>query len=158
MQEFGTDAKFLTEKGFSVTCIDKSSKAKEYINQQNPNINIITNNFELLDFNELENSDLVYSNLGIVFCNKNYIKTLIEKMKEKVKVNGFFICNFLGIDDEWNDQNHSNIKFFTTNEILQIFNDFKIYYIAEKKYIHDSSNKKDKKWHIIEIYAQKENE
>ena len=47
------------------------------------------------------------------------------------------------------------MKFFTVDEINKYFQDFKIFYIAEKKYIKDSSKEKNKHWHIIEIYAQK---
>ena len=102
-----------------------------------------------------DNYDLVYSNLGIVFCNKNYIDELIIKIKKSIKNYGFFVGNFLGDSDDWNNEKNSNMKFFSVNDIKEKFKDFKIFYIAEKKYIKDSSKEKDKHWHIIEIYAQK---
>ena len=76
-------------------------------------------------------------------------------MKKSIKNHGFFVGNFLGISDDWNDEKHSSMKFFTVDEINKYFQDFKIFYIAEKKYIKDSSKEKNKHWHIIEIYAQK---
>ena len=149
---YGNDAEFLYEKGFDVTCIDKSEKAKQYINEKNKNIKVIVEEFEKMKF---DNYDLIYSNLGIVFCNKLYIDKLLTIIKKCINKDGFVVGNFLGKDDDWNDENHSNIKFFNIDEINEYFKDFKIFYIAEKKYIKDSSKEKDKHWHIIEIYAQK---
>ena len=151
-QAYGNDAEFLYEKNFNVICVDKSEISKQYINEKNKNIKVLVEQFENVTF---DNYDLVYSNLGIIFCNKNYIDELINKIKKSIKNHGFFVGNFLGISDDWNDEKHSSMKFFTVDEINKYFQDFKIFYIAEKKYIKDSSKEKNKHWHIIEIYAQK---
>lgn len=145
----------MQDKGFNVTCVDKSENSKKNINEKNDKISVITSSFEDIEFNRLPTYDLIYSNFGIIFCNKSKINQVIENVKIKTNENGFFVGNFLGIDDEWNDENHSGMKFFTQNEVKGLFNDWKIWYIAEKHYIKDSSNEKDKKWHVIEIYAQK---
>lgn len=149
---YGNDAEFLYDKNFNVICVDKSETSKQYINEKNKNIKVIVEQFESMNF---DNYDLVYSNLGIVFCNKNYIDELIIKIKKSIKNYGFFVGNFLGDSDDWNNEKNSNMKFFSVNDIKEKFKDFKIFYIAEKKYIKDSSKEKDKHWHIIEIYAQK---
>lgn len=153
-QEFGNDAEFLYENGYDVTCVDKSEEAKQYINKKNKNLNVIVTSFENLKLTK--KYDLIYSNFGIAFCNKNYIDTLINEIKNSINENGFFVGNFFGINDEWNDENHSKMKFFTEEEIEKNFEDFKIYYVADKKFIKDSSREKDKKWHVIEIYAQRD--
>lgn len=151
-QVYGNDAEFLYEKNFNVTCVDKSEVSKQYISEKNKNIKVIVEQFENMN---LDNYDLVYSNLGIIFCNKNYIDELINKIKKSINNYGFFVGNFLGESDDWNNEKNLNMKFFTVNDIEDKFKDFKIFYIAEKKYIKDSSKEKDKHWHIIEIYAQK---
>ena len=151
-QVYGNDAEFLYNKNFKVVCVDKSEVSKQYINEKNKNIQVIIEQFESMKF---DNYDLVYSNLGIVFCNKNYIDELIIKIKNSINDYGFFVGNFLGECDDWNNEKNVNMKFFTVNDIKKKFEDFKIFYIAEKKYIKDSSKEKEKNWHIIEIYAQK---
>ena len=97
----------------------------------------------------------IYSNFGIVFCEKNKINKLIENIKNQINSAGFFVGNFLGIEDKWNDENHKDMKFFTSKEVKEIFKDWKIWYISDKHYIMDSSKEKEKNWHVIEIYAQK---
>ena len=75
-QAYGNDAEFLYEKNFNVICVDKSEISKQYINEKNKNIKVLVEQFENMTF---DNYDLVYSNLGIIFCNKNYIDELINK-------------------------------------------------------------------------------
>lgn len=155
-QEYGNDALFLYDKGFDITCLDKSKEAKKYIEEANQNIKVITETFEnfILEKNEVK-YDLIYSNFGIIFCNKDYIDELIYKIKNSLNTNGFFVGNFLGITDDWNDESHKEIKFFNKDEIMNYFKEFKVFYISDKRYIKDSSKEKDKHWHVIEIYAQK---
>lgn len=62
--------------------------------------------------------------------------------------------NFLGKEDEW-AKNHSNMSFFTKDELITYFKDFNIVYFSEKKYIKDSVSETNKKWHVFEIYAKK---
>ena len=76
-QAYGNDAEFLYEKNFNVICVDKSEISKQYINEKNKNIKVLVEQFENVTF---DNYDLVYSNLGIIFCNKNYIDELINKI------------------------------------------------------------------------------
>ena len=155
-QEFGNDAIFLSNRGFEVTCIDRSEEAIKHINERNNKLITIISSFEKLDFNKLANFDLIYSNFGIVFCEKNKINKLIENIKNHINSAGFFVGNFLGIEDKWNDENHKDMKFFTSKEVKEIFKDWKIWYISDKHYIMDSSKEKEKNWHVIEIYAQKQ--
>lgn len=56
-QEFGNDAIFLSNRGFEVTCIDRSEEAIKYINERNNKLITIISSFEKLDFNKLANFD-----------------------------------------------------------------------------------------------------
>lgn len=152
-QVFGNDAYFLESKGFDVVCVDKSENSRKIIQEKDPKIKVITTKFE--DLKIEEKYDLIYSNFGIIFCDKNKIDKLITMIKNSIEKNGFFVGNFLGKDDEWNDSEHSYMKFFEENEILNYFSEYKIWSISNQKYIKDASNQKEKKWHIIEIFAQK---
>lgn len=63
--------------------------------------------------------------------------------------------NFLGKEDEWSKS--KLMTFLSKEELLSYFKNFDIIYYAEKKYIKDSANQKNKYWHIFEIYAKKLN-
>ena len=47
------------------------------------------------------------------------------------------------------------MTFLSKEEVLRYFEDFKITYYAEKKFIKDSGEEKSKYWHVFEIYAKK---
>ena len=66
----------------------------------------------------------------------------------------FLYGNFLGNEDGW-VKNHSNMTFFSKDELITYFKDFDIVYFSEKKYIKDSVTESNKKWHVFEIYAKK---
>ena len=47
------------------------------------------------------------------------------------------------------------MTFLSKEEILKYFDNFEIIYYAEKKFIKDTAEEKDKYWHVFEIYAKK---
>lgn len=61
--------------------------------------------------------------------------------------------NFLGKEDGWN--NNKYLAFFSKEQILKYFEDFKIIYYAEKKFFKDTVIEKNKYFHVFEIYAKK---
>lgn len=65
----------------------------------------------------------------------------------------FSYGNFLGEEDDW--KNNNEINFWTKDKIIEFFKDYKIFYYAEKKYIKDSADQKNKNWHVYEVYAKK---
>lgn len=90
----GNDAKFLIDKGFKVTCIDKEEKSKEAIFskiEDKNNINFILEDFENV---KLHKADLIYSCLSLHFCNPNKIDNLMEKITTNIISGGFFVRKF----------------------------------------------------------------
>ena len=65
----------------------------------------------------------------------------------------FSYGNFLVEEDDW--KNNNEINFWTKDKIIEFFKDYKIFYYAEKKYIKDSADQKNKNWHVYEVYAKK---
>lgn len=61
--------------------------------------------------------------------------------------------NFLGKEDGWNNKKY--LTFFSKEQILKYFEDFKIIYYAEKKFFKDTVIEKNKYFHVFEIYAKK---
>ena len=97
----GNDAKFLLEKGFKVTCIDKEERSKEItISQITQNENL---KFELQEFEnlKLDKADLIYSCLSLHFCKPNKFDNMMNEITNNINKNGFFVGNFLGEEDGW---------------------------------------------------------
>lgn len=149
----GNDAKFLLEKGFKVTCIDKEEKSKDIIMSQ------ITQNenlkFELQEFEKikLHKADLIYSCFSLHFCNPEKFNDMMNEIINNINTNGFFVGNFLGEQDGWfgNDK----MTFLLKERVLDYFKDFEIKYYAEKKYVKDAVIGGKKNWHVFEIIAMK---
>ena len=149
----GNDAKYLIEKGFKVTCIDKEEKSKEIIMSQitqNENLKFELQEFENL---KLDKADLIYSCFSLHFCNPEKFDCLMDEITENVKSDGFFVGNFLGEEDGWYG-NHS-MTFLSKEKVLDYFKDFEIKYYAEKKYMKNSVKGDMKNWHVFEIIAMK---
>ena len=71
----------------------------------------------------------------------------------ELKKMDFSYGNFLGEEDDW--KNNNEINFWTKDKIIEFFKDDKFFYYAEKKYIKDSADQKNKNWHVYEVYAKK---
>ena len=148
----GNDARYLVEKGFKVTCIDKEEKSKEIIMSQNNE----SLKFELQEFENLKlnKADLINACFSLFFCNPDRFEKMMIEITSSINKKGFFVGNFLGKEDEWNGNNQET--FLNKEELLYHFKDFKIMYFAEKKYIKNTVLGKTKNWHVFEIIAMKE--
>ena len=149
----GNDAKYLLEKGFKVTCIDKEERSKEItLSQITQNENL---KFELQEFENLKlnKADLIYSCFSLHFCNPDKFNNMMNEIINNIKSNGFFVGNFLGEEDGWYG-NHS-MTFLSKEKVLDYFKDFEIKYYAEKKYMKNSVKGDMKNWHVFEIIAMK---
>lgn len=149
----GNDAKFLIDKGFKVTCVDKEEKSKEIIMnriENKENLKFIISNFEDI---KLHKADLVYSCFSLHFCKPDKFDKLMEEITKNIISGGYFVGNFLGKEDEWS--NRKTMTFLSKEQVLKYFKNFDIIYFAEKKYIKDSVTEKNKYWHVFEIYAKK---
>ena len=149
----GNDAKFLIEKGFKVTCIDKEEKSKEITMSQitqNENLKFKLQEFEKL---KLDKADLIYSCYSLHFCKPNKFDNMMNEIINNITTNGFFVGNFLGEEDGW--YGNETMTFLSKEKVLGYFKDFEIKYYAEKKYIKDSVMGEKKNWHVFEIIAMK---
>lgn len=149
----GNDAKFLIDKGFKVTCVDKEEKSKEIIMnriENKENLKFIISNFEDI---KLHKAGLVYSCFSLHFCKPDKFDKLMEEITKNIILGGYFVGNFLGKEDEWS--NRKTMTFLSKEQVLKYFKNFDIIYFAEKKYIKDSVTEKNKYWHVFEIYAKK---
>lgn len=149
----GNDAKYLLEKGFKVTCIDKEEKSKEItMNQIIKNENL---EFELQEFEKvkLHKADLIYSCFSLHFCNPEKFNDMMKEIIVSINTNGFFVGNFLGEEDDWNK--NKKMTFLSKERMIEYFKDFEIKYLAEKKYVKDTVLEGKKNWHVFEIIAMK---
>lgn len=146
----GNDTTFLLEKGFKVTAIDQEEQVRKIVEDKNLNnekLKIIIDDFSKI---EIPNTDLVLANYSMFFVKDNF-KEFVNNVLNAISSKGFFVGNFLGKEDSWN-----NIK--TTvekEELLNYFKNFEILYFSEEKFHKDTATGKNKFWHVYNIIAQK---
>lgn len=98
----GNDTAFLLEKGFEVTAIDQEEQVREIIENRVLNkekLNVIIDDFSKI---EISNIDLLLANYSLFFVKDNFGK-FVEKVLNSINSKGFFIGNFLGKEDTWNN-------------------------------------------------------
>ena len=146
----GNDTAFLLEKGFEVTAIDQEEQVREIIENRVLNkekLNVIIDDFSKI---EISNIDLLLANYSLFFVKDNFGK-FVEKVLNSINSKGFFIGNFLGKEDTWNNIK-STVK---KEEMLDYFKNYNILYFSEEKYYKDTATGKPKFWHVYNIIAQK---
>lgn len=135
--------------GFNVTGVDYSKKCLAICKSTCPTLNLIQS--DIRTFN-IENNkyDLIQSRFVLQFLHKNDSYKIIQDIKDNIKPNGIVYIYVYSISDPklekytnssefeilennifHNKQNDTYVSFFTKNEILNLFNDFKTICISD---------------------------
>lgn len=143
------DTRYLLEKELKVIAVDVND-ISEYIDIKNDNLIFIKSKFEDLKFSKV---DLINAQNSLSFCNPKDFKDFINRIKNSINTEGYFIGNFFGKHDDWIERR--DMTFLSKEEVLNIFMEFKIKYIAEIEEDAKTVLSKEKHWHVISIIAQK---
>lgn len=78
----------------------------------------------------------------------------MERNLLNIKCGGYFLGNFFGEKDEWNNQS-TNRTFLSKDEVIELFKEFEILKIQEIEINKPTAEGKMKHWHFIEVFAKK---
>lgn len=150
----GNDTIFLIKNGWKVTAIDKEDTEmiiKNYLNkEEQKSLEFIKSDFENIT---LKSCDLLVANFSLPFCKKDYFEELWEKIEKSIIKNGYFVGNFLGINDTW--INKPNMTFLKKEEVLNLFSSFNIIKFYETEKDAKTALGTEKHWHIFDVIAKK---
>lgn len=151
----GNDTIFLIKNNWNVTAIDSSNLEKTLRDKLNENEQKRLK-FELQEFENLKltKCDLLIANNSIPFCNKKYFYVMWKEICLNIKCGGYFVGNFFGEKDEWNNQS-TNRTFLSKEEVIELFKEFEILKIQEIEINKPTAEGKMKHWHFIEVFAKK---
>lgn len=140
----------LFKLGFNITGVDYSTKCLEICNQNCPNLNLVQSDIRTFNI-EKNKYDLILSRCVLHFLHKNDSYNIIKKLKNNIKINGLIYIHVFSLEDpkfikhskssnfEILDNNilhnivdDTYISFFTKDEILKLFNDFRTLLISEE--------------------------
>ncbi len=156
----GRDSVYLLKHGFSVIGVDKENVAEIVTDKLNcrekKNFKFVNENFEKLEelrrFNKY-NCNLLVANYSLSFCDKYEFNKMWKVIKNCIIIDGYFVGNLFGINDEWNN-NQNNMSFFAKEDILKLFSDFNILELNEINKKSKTGLGEFKNWHFFEIIAK----
>lgn len=146
----GRNSIFLANLGFNVTGVDYSNKCLEICRNACDKLNLIQSDIRTFPI-EKNKYDLILSRCVLHFFHKNDTHQIINNIKNNIKANGLVYIYVFSIDDP-RYKKHTNspnfeildnnilhniiddtyVSFFTKDEILDLFSDFKTIYISQE--------------------------
>ena len=146
----GRNSIFLANLDFNVTGVDYSNKCLEICRNACAKLNLIQSDIRTFPI-EKDKYDLILSRCVLHFFHKNDTHQIINNIKNNIKANGLVYIYVFSIDDP-RYKKHTNslnfeildnnilhniiddtyVSFFTKDEILDLFSDFKTIYISQE--------------------------
>lgn len=140
----------LSELNFKVTGVDYSTKCLEICKHSCSKLNLIQS--DIRNFNiEKDKYDLILSRCVLHFLHKDDSYQIIKNIKNNIKDNGLVYIHVFSLEDPkyvrnststdfevldnnifHNKVNDTYISFFTKEEVLKLFSDFKTILISEE--------------------------
>ena len=140
----------LSELDFKVTGIDYSTECLEICKHSCPKLNLIQS--DIRNFNiEKDKYDLIISRCVLHFLHKADSYQIIKNIKDNIKYKGLVYIHVFSLEDPkyirhstssdfeildnnilHNKINDTYVSFFTKEEVLTLFNDFKTILISEE--------------------------
>ena len=87
-------------------------------------------------------------------CQKDKFEELWNKISSSIVKNGYFVGNFLGVNDEWKST-RKEMTFLTKDQVKEVFKEFEIIDFKEVEKDALPGLGKIKHWHIFNIIAKK---
>lgn len=149
----GRDTRYLLEKGFEVTAVDKDPEAEKYIKRLpcQDKVGFICAGFEDFSF---DCYDLVNTHYALPFTGKGDFDNVMKKIINSINPGGLFVGQLFGINDGWNTSD-SNMTFCERGDVDKLFSGFKHLDINEVNEDGFMASGSSKHWHVFNIIAQK---
>ena len=143
------DAKYLLQKGFDVTVIDKSPLMEKESNEiNNERLHTTVTSFEDFNFpiNEYVFVSAMYS---LYYCEPEHFSRMIINIKSSLKKGGIFCGQMFGDYDEWSKKLQRTYQ--TIDEAKEYLKDMEVLLFREE----ETEECRTKHWHIYNFIARK---
>lgn len=140
----------LAELGFNVTGVDYSTKCLEICKNTCNKLNLVKSDIRTFDI-EKDKYDMILSGYVLHFLHKNDSYQIIENIKNNIKNNGIVYISVFSLEDPkfskhstssdfeildnnilHNKVNDTYVSFFSKDEVLNLFSDFKTIFVSEE--------------------------
>ena len=140
----------LTELGFNITGVDYSTKCLEICKNTCNKLNLVKSDIRTFDI-EKDKYDMILSGYVLHFLHKNDSYQIIKNIKNNLKNNGIVYISVFSLEDPrfnkpstssdfeildnnilHNKVNDTYVSFFSKDEVLNLFSDFKTIFVSEE--------------------------
>lgn len=140
----------LTELGFNITGVDYSTKCLEICKNTCNKLNLVKSDIRTFDI-EKDKHDMILSGYVLHFLHKNDSYQIIKNIKNNLKNNGIVYISVFSLEDPrfnkpstssdfeildniilHNKVNDTYVSFFSKDEVLNLFSDFKTIFVSEE--------------------------
>ena len=140
----------LTELGFNITGVDYSTKCLEICKNTCNKLNLVKSDIRTFDI-EKDKYDMILSGYVLHFLHKNDSYQIIKNIKNNLKNNGIVYISVFSLEDPkfskystssdfeildnnilHNKVNYTYVSFFSKDEVLNLFSDFKTIFVSEE--------------------------
>ena len=140
----------LAELDFNVTGVDYSTKCLEICKNTCNKLNLVKSDIRTFDI-EKDKYDMILSGYVLHFLHKNDSYQIIENIKNNIKNNGIVYISVFSLEDPkfskhstssdfeildnnilHNKVNDTYVSFFSKDEVLNLFSDFKTIFVSEE--------------------------
>ncbi len=147
------DTRYLIDKDFDVTVIDKSPLMKKEADEMNnKRLHARTVSFEDFDFPVAE-YDIAVAMYSLPFCEPAYFDDVIKRIKSSLKVGGVFCGQLFGDRDEWST--NTKMTFHTIDQAKKVLEGLEVIYFHEDEKDDKTAIGETKHWHIFNFIAVK---
>ena len=146
----------LAELGFNVTGVDYSTKCLEICKNTCNKLNLVQSDIRTFDIEKYK-YDMILSGYVLHFLHKNDSYQIIKNIKNNLKNNGIVYISVFSLEDPkfskystssdfeildnnilHNKVNDTYVSFFSKDEVLNLFSDFKTIFISEEYYLEQN--------------------
>ena len=140
----------LAELGFNVTGVDYSTKCLEICKNTCNKLNLVQSDIRTFDIEKYK-YDMILSGYVLHFLHKNDSYQIIKNIKNNIKNNGIVYISVFSLEDPkfskhstssdfeildnnilHNKVNDTYVSFFSKDEVLNLFSDFKTIFVSEE--------------------------
>ncbi|HEV2601380.1 MAG TPA: class I SAM-dependent methyltransferase [Candidatus Babeliales bacterium] len=151
----GNETVFLLQHGFSVTAIDAQDAAFMYLEEKTDaahfaeKLQTIKSDFSQVDWSIVPKADVFVASLSMPFVLPDNFVAVWHSVIKQIKPGGYFVGHFFDPKfEKFSKFDRKNMNFFTKQELLDLFVDFKIHYF-------NTTTNESNEPRIHEIIAQK---
>jgi len=151
----GNDTVYLIKNNWNVIAIDREDVKERIMKrlsiEELEKFEFKKQNFETL---KLKECNLIVANYCLPFCKKDKFEELWDKIKTSIEEEGYFIGNFLGLNDSWKETKLEMV-FLSKEKVMELFENFEIIKFKETEKDALTGLGKMKHCHIFNVIAKK---